>query len=453
MTALPQDWIACTLDDIKGAGPHAIAGGPFGSDLGRADYVPYLPDTRGLSAVPVIRGSNLGAGEARFYTDDLVFISPTKAEQLARHTALPGDVVVTQRGTLEQVGLVPNGTPWPRFILSQSQMKITVDPARADPEYIFYWLLTPEIRDYVARHTIAAGVPHTNLAVLRQTPVRLPPLGQQRAIARALGHLDARAALAQTMNDELDRLVRLLFRTWFMEHAPTDSRAAGELHLSTSFGEAALFPATRALAAGPIGPLPTGWRAVPLTACASFQNGTPFTGDDFCLSGHGKPVIKIGEIKRGITDQTRWAADPPGARAIDDDDLLMSWSGNPHTSIGTFLWHGGPAWLNQHIFKVVPPAPRWRAFTYCLLRELQPRFVQLARSRQTTGLGHVSQKDMQTLIVPRPPDALAEAFERRTAPAFARIAAHGQLQRTLVRAREALLVKLTTGELPATRLP
>ncbi|HEY0138266.1 MAG TPA: restriction endonuclease subunit S [Nannocystis sp.] len=449
MTALPPGWVTCTLDDIKAPGPHAIAGGPFGSDLGRADYVSHMPDT---PAVPVIRGSNLGAGEARFYTDDLVFIAAAKADQLARHSALPGDVVVTQRGTLEQVGLVPAGTPWPRFILSQSQMKITVDPTRADPEYIYYWLLTPEIRDYVERHTIASGVPHTNLALFRQTPVRLPPLPQQRAIARALGILDARAALAQAMNDALDRLVRLLFRTWFIEHAPTDSRARGELHGSTSFGESALFPATRA-APGPLGPLPTGWRAVPLTTCASFQNGTPFTGEDFGPAGRGKPVIKIGEIKRGITDQTRWAEDPPGARALDDGDLLMSWSGNPHTSIGTFIWHGGPAWLNQHIFKVVPPAPRWRAFTYCLLRELQPRFVQLARSRQTTGLGHVSQKDMQTLIVPRPSEALAEAFERRTAPAFARIAAHGQLQRTLARARAALLVKLTTGELPATRLP
>ena len=443
MTPLPPGWTICTIDDVKARAPYAIAGGPFGSDLGRADYVE--------SGVPVIRGGNLGAGERRFYTDDLVFIDEAKADALARHTARPGDVVVTQRGTLEQVGLVPAGTPWRRFILSQSQMKITCDPDRADPEYIYYWLLTPEIRDYVARHTIAAGVPHTNLAILRATPVRLPPLAQQRAIARALGHIDARAALADAMNDELDRLVRLVFRAWFFEHDPTSSRARGERHASTTAEEAALFPAT--LEPGPVAPLPAGWQAAPLTRCASFQNGTAFSGADFCAAGRGLPVIKIGEIKRGITDQTRYADDPPGARAIDSGDILMSWSGNPHTSIGTFLWHGGPAWLNQHIFKVVPPAPRWRAFTYCLLRELQPRFVQLARSRQTTGLGHVSQKDMHTIVVPRPPDALAEAFERRTAPAFARIAAHGQMLRTLARARATLLVKLTTGELPATRLP
>lgn len=443
MSALPPGWVACTLDDIKALAPYAIAGGPFGSDLVRADYV--------ADGVPVIRGGNLGAGERRFYTDDLVFVSEAKADRLARHIARPGDVVVTQRGTLEQVGLVPQGTPWRRFILSQSQMKITCNPARADPEYIYYWLLTPEVRDYVARHTITSGVPHTNLAILRATPVRLPPLAQQRAIARALGRIDARAALAEAVNDQLDRLARLVFRAWFIEHAPTDSRSRGERHASTSPAEAELFPA--ALAPAPAGPLPRGWRALPLTDCATYQNGTAFSAADFGPDGLGRPIIKIAEIKRGITDQTRFALDPPGARAIDDGDILMSWSGNPHTSIGTFLWHGGPAWLNQHIFKVIPPAPRWRAFTYCLLRELQPRLVELARSRQTTGLGHVSQKDMQTILVARPPDALAEAFERRTAPIFARIAANGALLPALARAREALLVKLTSGELADTPLP
>lgn len=443
MSPLPPGWTACTLEDLKASVPHAIAGGPFGSDLGRADYVD--------DGVPVIRGSNLGAGERRFYTDDLVFIAEHKADELARHTARPGDVVVTQRGTLEQVGLVPPGTRWPRFILSQSQMKLTCDRDRVDPEYIYYWLLTPEIRDYVTRHTIAAGVPHTNLSLFRATPVRLPPLAQQQAIARALGRIDARAALADAINDELDRMVRLLFRTWFMEHDPTYSRARGERHPSTDADEAALFP--DALEPGPGAPVPRGWTSVPLTDCANFQNGTPFTPADFCRPDRGRPVIKISEIKRGINDQTRHAEHRSDARSIDDGDLLMAWSGNPHSSIGTFLWHGGPAWLNQHIFKVVPTAPRWRAYNYCLLRELQPRFVQLARSRQTTGLGHVSQKDMRDILVPRPPDALAEAFERRTAPAFARIAAHGRLLRTLARARETLLVKLTSGELADIPLP
>ena len=42
---------------------------------------------------------------------------------------------------------------------------------------------------------------------------------------------------------------------------------------------------------------------------------------------------------------------------------------------------------------------------------------------------------------------------RRTAPIFARIAANGALLPVLARAREALLVKLTSGELADIPLP
>jgi type I restriction enzyme S subunit len=431
----------CTIAELGAGVPNAIAGGPFGSELGRADYVDPA------EGVPVIRGANLGAGERRFYTDDLVFISRRKAEALARHTARPGDVVVTQRGTLEQVGLVPDDTPWERFILSQSQMKVTCDPTLADPEYLYYWLLTPESRDYVARHAITTGVPHTNLAILRATPVRLPPLPQQRAIARALGCVDARAALAEDMHDELDRLIRLVFRTWFIDHVPAYSRRDGERHPSTDEAEAALFPDD--VVGGPAGRAPKGWPLVPLTQCADFQNGSPFSAGDLCERGRGRPIVKITEIKRGESAQTQYALAPSRGRAIDTGDILMSWSGNPHTSLGTFLWTGGPGWLNQHIFKVVPPAPHWRTWVYCLLRELQPRFVEYARSKQTTGLGHVTQADMRQLLVPRPPDALAAAFERRMGPAFQRMLASGMHGRVLARARQHLLVQFTRGLLTA----
>lgn len=441
-TNLPPGWTTCVLDDLKADIPNAIVGGPFGSELVRADYTD--------DGVPVIRGTNLGTGERRFYTDDFVYVSASKADDLARHLAKPGDVVITQRGTLDQVGIVPAGTRWPRFLLSQSQMKLTCDRHRADPEYIYYWLLTPEVRDYIARHAITTGVPHTNLSILRQTPVRLPPPAQQRAIARALGRIDERIELCEQMDAELDRLVRLVFRAWFRDVAPTYARREGTLHASTDDAEAALFP-TEFSNHHELGRIPRGWTPTAVAGLATFHNGTAFVADDLCARTRpgAKPIIKIGEIKRGITDQTQFAHAPRRARPIADGDLLMSWSGNPQTSIGTSLWYGGPAWLNQHIFQVQPAAPHWRAFMYCLLRELQPQFVELARSKQTTGLGHVTQADLRALLVPRPPDPIVAAFDRRIAPAFARIAANGLLLRELVRTRRHLLVAFTRAELTA----
>ena len=319
---------------------------------------PDVPSMQSMPSVPVIRGANLGAGERRFYTDDLVFVSAAKADLLARHIARPGDVIVTQRGTLEQVGLVPADTPWSRFILSQSQMKITVDPARADPEYIYYWLLTPEIRDYVARHTISAGVPHTNLAILRADPRPPAPAGPATGDRpRARHHRRPRRAGHQHGRRRSTAWSACSFGHGSWNMPRRTAARSGQLHPATSFCEAALFPSTRA-AAGPLGPLPTGWTRRAADRVRELPKRHALHRRRLLPARHGKPIIKIGEIKRGITDQTRWAEDPPGARAIDDGDLLMSWSGNPHSSIGTFLWHGGPAWLNQHIFKVVPPPPR-----------------------------------------------------------------------------------------------
>lgn len=432
MTA-PPDWVRCTLDDIRAPDEFSIAGGPFGSDLVAADYV--------ADGVPVIRGCNLGHGERRFYPDDLVFVRPAKADALRRSLAVPGDVVFTQRGTVGQVGLVPDDLPWPRYLLSQSQMKLTCDKERADPEFIYYWCRAPELQAYLAACTISAGVPHINLGALRKAPLLLPPLPEQRAIARVGALLDRRISLCDDQRARIAAVIDVLFRTWFISHEPVTSKRDGERHPSVDAAAHALFP-DRLDDHG----VPLGYTRAALPTLAEFQNGTPFTLADFCPPDDGLPVIKIAELKRGITGQTRHCRERDGARSLQRGDLLLSWSGNPDTSIDVFLYAGGPAWLNQHIYKIVPPSPSHRAYLYGLLRSLLPVLRDLARARQTTGLGHVSMKDLRGLQICVPPPPLIDAFDRLTAPYFAELFACADLSATLARTRDALLPRLVTGE-------
>ncbi len=432
---LPPGWQRGTLDDIKAPIEHAIAGGPFGSDLAAADYVP--------AGVPVIRGCNLGHGERRFYPDDLVFVADATADALRRSLAAPGDVVFTQRGSVGQVGLVPGDLPWRRFLLSQSQMKLTCDPARADPEYVYYWCRGPEAQEHVARCTITAGVPHTNLGALRRTPIALPPLAEQRAIAAALSALDRRISLCRDQQATLGAAIDLLFRAWFLDHDPVVSKAAGARHPSVDADAHALFPARRVEQGGR--PVPEGWSLAPLTELAAFHNGSPFGLADFGPAGEGLPVVKIAELKQGVTRQTRYSAGRDGARAIARGDLLFAWSGNPDTSIDVFLYGDGPAWLNQHIYHVVAPRPGRRAFLLGQLRALRPTFVALARARQTTGLGHVALKDLRALVVCAPPEPILRAFERMTAPFVDKHLACADAAAALARTRDALLPALLSG--------
>ncbi|MGH9337894.1 MAG: restriction endonuclease subunit S, partial [Vicinamibacteria bacterium] len=162
---------------------NALVGGPFGSNLVSRDYV--------SDGVPVIRGQNMGS---RWVSGDFVFVTEEKADSLEANLARPGDIIFTQRGTLGQVSLVPEG-PFGRYLVSQSQMKLTVNRKVADPHFLYYVFSSAEQRAYIHQHAIQTGVPHTNLAILRSTPMSLPPLAEQRAIARILGALDDKIEL------------------------------------------------------------------------------------------------------------------------------------------------------------------------------------------------------------------------------------------------------------------
>jgi type I restriction enzyme S subunit len=134
------------------------------------------------------------------------------------------------------------------------------------------------------------------------------------------------------------------------------------------------------------------------------------------------PVVKIAELKAGITSQTKWTNTDLGARyLIDDGALLFSWSGNPDTSIDTFIWSAGKAWLNQHIFAVRENGRCSVAFLHTMLKILNPEFAELARNKQTTGLGHVTKSDMQRMNICVGSEEIRNAFDEIIGPVFQRI--------------------------------
>lgn len=148
-------------------------------------------------------------------------------------------------------------------------------------------------------------------------------------------------------------------------------------------------------------PFPDYWERAPLYSLADWVNGLAFRKIQFSESG--MPIIKIAEIKGGISEQTKYTE-----QTFDDSvrvrfgDLLFSWSGQPETSIDAYWWDGPEGWLNQHIFRVTPAPHLDPTFFYYLLKYLNPNFVGIARNKQTTGLGHVTKGDLKNLEVAYP---------------------------------------------------
>src|SRR6185436_10448142 len=141
--------------------------------------------------VPVIRGNNLPS-DASFHDDGFVFVSEEKADELRSNTAFPGDIVFTQRGTLGQVGVIPREARFQRYIISQSQMKLTADPKIADPHFVYYFFRLPATVQKVVNHAASSGVPHINLGILKEFQITFPgDVAYQRRIVGVLSAYDA----------------------------------------------------------------------------------------------------------------------------------------------------------------------------------------------------------------------------------------------------------------------
>src|SRR5690606_31830665 len=119
----------------------------------------------------------------------------------------------THRGTLGQVGLIPE-QPYSRYVVSQSQMKLTCDRSKACPEFIYYFFKSPIGQHALLMNTSQTGVPAISRPVtsIKAIELPLPPLNEQRAIAHILGTLDDKIELNRKQNETLEAMARALFK-------------------------------------------------------------------------------------------------------------------------------------------------------------------------------------------------------------------------------------------------
>lgn len=271
------------LDEIKAAKKYALNGGPFGSKLVTNDYIP--------EGVPVIRGTNLSK-DTYFSFEDLVFVSEEKADELKPNNAHPGDIIFTQRGTLGQVGIIPKICKYKRFVISQSQMKLTVDEIKTDSYFIYYYFRNPNTIQRIKNLAFSSGVPHINLQVLREFEIELPPLPTQRKIAAILSAYDDLIENNTRRIKILEEMASALYREWFVNF-----RFPGHEKVRMEESE--------------LGPKPEGWEVYTLeSVCQRITDGS-----------HWSPKsVSNGFPMASVKDMHDWGFDITKCRQIGEED-------------------------------------------------------------------------------------------------------------------------------------
>mgnify|MGYP001382517002 CR=1 FL=1 len=296
-------------------------------------------------------------------------------------------------------------------------------------KYLYYFLSKFPLRDFAG----GSAQPLINQSILNDLEIRIPPLEEQVKIANILSSLDDKIELNNEMNKTLEEMAQSIFKRWFVDFEfPNED---GEPYKSSG-GE---------MVDSELGMIPKGWEVKCIYDLAEYINGTSFKAKDY--SEKGLPIIKIAELKNGITDGTKFFSGEKDKKFyLKNGDILFSWSGNPDTSIDTFIWDKGDAILNQHIFKVIPKFDKGYAFTYLMLKYLKSTFTHIARNKQTTGLGHVTVKDLKELKIALCFSKIKE-FNEVAEPMVDLIFENNMSIEQLNKIRDSLLPKLMSGEI------
>lgn len=427
----------CKLVEVIRPEKGSIAMGPFGSNITADNFVD--------SGVPVIQGRQLNS---LFLEEvDYRFLTPQKAGTLKNSKAVKRDVIITHRGTIGQVGIIPDDSEYEEYIVSQSQLKFTIDQNICDPFFVYYFLRSHIGQYELLKNTTSVGVPAiaTPTASVKKINIPFPKLSIQQKISTNLKMIDLSILKNKKTGKTSQEIISALFRSWFIDFDPVKAKSEGKLPYGMDEGTAALFP--NSFEDSEHGTLPNGWRwGTILDVSKIWTGGTPKT-----------------------SESSYWGGDIPWVSGADlsSNDLFAFDSARKITSLGvqkssTKILPVGTVMITARgtvgatKITAVPMAMSQTSFGFKAKKGISDALVYLAsqetiRQLRSFAYGAVFDTFTQSTIditkIAIAPMEVLQAFGKIVDPLFEAMKNSAKETIELSSTRDALLPRLMSGEL------
>lgn len=379
-----------------------IAMGPFGSNIKTDCFV--------NSGIPVFNGSNLTG----FETNDaaLRYVTPEKANSLGNALASRGDIVITHRGTLGQVAMVPYDSKYPRYVISQSQFRIRCND-KVLPKFFVYYFHTREGQWRLLSNKTQTGVPALGrpTSTFRKLSMPLPTFENQAKIVQVIDAIQEKIKNNAKLNGYLEEWGQSFLENYQESCATT----------------------------------------IPLRNVMDFGNGYAFKSETYIQSGLYK-ILTIKNVQDGSVDcstSNRIDELPPKMKSfckLQPGNVVLSLTGNVGR-VGIVSEEN--CLLNQRVAVLQP-------YNYALLPGLYFHFRQKAFQNEMIGIAkgtaQANLSPVETLKLEMPYNESFLDICQKLKPAFDLILANTIESKRLTVLRDALLPKLMSGEIDVSKV-
>ena len=309
----------------------------------------------------------------------------------------------------------------------------------ADTRFLNYALSNLDISGYLTGSTM----PKLTQRNMNQILLTVPPLREQRRIARILGALDDKIELNRRMNETLEAMARAVFQDWFVDFGPTRAKMEGqEPYLPPELWD--LFP--NELVDSELGEIPQGWKAGALSDYASLNQES--------WSKKNLPneieYVDLANTKWGTIESTQHfsgeAAPSRARRVLRSGDTIV---GTVRPGNGSFSLVGRNGLTGSTGFAVLRPLRHWfRELVY--LAATDPNNIERLTHRADGGAYPAVRPEVvaeSQVVTPNEGTISLDHFSNVIRPLLDKMEKNQAEIRMLATLREELLPSLISGEL------
>ncbi|RLM16293.1 hypothetical protein BIY27_02885 [Gibbsiella quercinecans] len=420
------------------------------------------------SGYVVLRNQNIKDGRLDLsepsFTDEEHF-----KHRIRRMAPRPGDIVITREAPMGEVCKVPEG-----LTCCLGQRQVLLRPkADVDTDYLLYALQSPFVQNQI-RWNEGTGSTVSNIRIPVLEKIEIPRLDRaETSIAQTLSSLDSKIDLNRRINQTLETMAQVIFKSWFVDFDPVKAKIAafeqGEHPLHAAMRAisgktdaeldqmprehhdqlatiAALFPDE--MEESELGEIPKGWAVNTLGSVTNYlsrgispkylENGGVLVLNQKCIRD-----FRVDVSKGRRHDPTQRKID---GRALELGDVLVN-----STGVGTLgrvaqvLCLNEPTIVDSHVTVVRASHELNASYLGQYIIWKQPNIETMGEG--STGQTELSRAKLAELPVLTPRENVLKVFDNLISPLNNEISANDRESVKLAKLRDTLLPKLLSGEL------
>lgn len=378
---VPQTWKISIVKDEALLVTDYVANGSFAS---LAENVEYKSEEDYAVLVRLVDYNNDFQGP-------FVFIDENAYEFLAKSKLYGDEIIISNVGA--NVGTVFK-CPRLKWKMSLAPNAIMVK-FKGNNDFYYYWLKSKYGQHMLSSIVTGSAQPKFNKTNFRDLTIPVPPINEQKQIAKVLASLDDKIELNRRINDNLEQQAQSLFKSWFVDNASYSGASISDYFLPS-------------------------------------RGKNLLTSD---AKGGKVPVVAGGLTPSAYHDVTNTKAPVITISASGANAGYVNLWGNP-------VWSSDSSYIDDTITSNI-------YFWYNLLKYNQRNIYE---SQTGSAQPHIYPKHIGNLLIPDLDMGKVECYDSIVASMYLQINEIQQENQRLSALRDALLPKLMSGELKISSL-